>query len=195
MPTCKLSSAIQGKKYFIYHPLVKNIPYLIYIYKKTASIYTLPKKYDKNIAPYPFESNATKNKTAWAYTKFIKEYKYKKVFIGSSKGKSNISHHYKTKNNGILLELCKRKYVFIGEIGIMEFNLDDKILKLLTPLGYPVIYGEKNIYHLYKKNTIKIISRTDLPKKMSDLEIEDTFYKFFDKNNPILYSSIYVERI
>ena len=100
--------------------------------RKVVSIYTIPKKYDKNIAPYPFESNATKNKTIWAYTKFIKEYKYKKVYIGSSKGKSNISHHYKTKNNGILLELSKREYVFIGEIGIMEFNLDDKILKLLT---------------------------------------------------------------
>ena len=75
MPTCKLSSAIQCKKYFIHHPLVKNIPYLIYITPKTVSIYTLPKKYDKNIPPYPFESNATKNKTAWAYTKFIKEYR------------------------------------------------------------------------------------------------------------------------
>ena len=57
----------------------------------------------------------------------------------------------------------------------------DKILKLLTPLGYPVIYGEKHIYHLYKKNTIKIINRKDLPKKMTNSEIEDTFYKFFDK--------------
>ena len=148
MPTCKFSSAIQCKKYFIYHPLIKNIPYLVYINKdrKVVSIYTIPKKYDKSIAPYPFESNATKNKTIWAYTKFIKEYKYKKVYIGSSKGKSNISHHYKTKNNGILLELSKREYVFIGEIGIMQFHLDDKILKLLTPLGYPVIYGEKNIF-------------------------------------------------
>ena len=195
MPTCKFSSAIPYKKYFIYHPLIKNIPYLIFINKdrKVVSIYTIAKKYDKNIAPYPFESNATKNKTAWAYTKVIKEYKYKKVYIGSSKGKSNISHHYKTKNNGILLKLSKKEYVFIGEIGIMEFNLDDKILKLLTPLGYPVIYGEKNIYHLYKKNTIKIISRKDLPKKMTNSEIEDTYYKIYD--NPIQYSSINVEKI
>jgi hypothetical protein len=82
MPTCKFSSAIKSKKYFIHHPLVKNIPYLVYINKdrKVVSIYTIPKKYDKSIAPYPFESNATKNKTAWAYTKFIKEYKYKKVY-------------------------------------------------------------------------------------------------------------------
>ena len=82
MPISKFSSAIQCKKYFIYHPLIKNIPYLVYINKdrKVVSIYTIPKKYDKSIAPYPFESNATKNKTAWAYTKFIKEYKYKKVY-------------------------------------------------------------------------------------------------------------------
>jgi hypothetical protein len=66
MPTCKLSSTIPCKKYFIHHPLVKNIPYLVYINKdrKVVSIYTIPKKYDKSIAPYPFESNATKNKTA-----------------------------------------------------------------------------------------------------------------------------------
>jgi len=189
MPICKFSSAIQSKKYFIHHPLIKNIPYLIYINKKTASIYTIPKKYDKNIAPYPFESNATKNKTVWAYIKFIKEYKYKSLFIGLSKGKSNISYHYKTKNNGILLKLSKIEYVFIGEIGIMEFNLDDKILKLLTPLGYPVIYGEKKIYHLYKKNTIKIINRKDLPKKMTNSEIEDTFY------NPIVNAYISVKRV
>ena len=88
-----------------------------------------------------------------------------------------------------MLELSKREYVFIGEIGIMEFQLDDKILKLLTPLGYPVIYGEKNIYHLYKKNTIKIINRKDLPKKMTNSEIEDTFY------NPIAHEYISVKRI
>jgi hypothetical protein len=75
----------------------------------------------------------------------------------------------------------------------MEFNLDDKILKLLTPVGYPVIYGEKNIYHLYSGNVIEVISRNDLPKKMSDSEIEDTWYKIYD--NSIQYSSINVTRI
>ena len=88
-----------------------------------------------------------------------------------------------------MLELSKREYVFIGEIGIMEFQLDDKILKLLTPLGYPVIYGEKHIYHLYKKNTIKIINRKDLPKKMTNSEIEDTFY------NPIVNAYISVKKV
>ena len=49
MPISKFSSAIQCKKYFIYHPLIKNIPYLVYINKdrKVVSIYTIPKKYDK----------------------------------------------------------------------------------------------------------------------------------------------------
>ena len=203
-----------SKKYFIYHPSVRNIPYLVYVNenKKTASIYTLPidKKsrqiYDeKNIPSHPSDSNAKKDKTTWAYTKFIKEYKYKKMFIGSSDGKSRISEHYKIKNNGILLELepksflssifnfSKNNYVFIGEIGIMEFHLDDKILKLLTPVGYPVIFGEKNIYHLYSGNVIEVISRNDLPKKMSDSEIEDTWYKIYDDS--IQYSSINVKKI
>ena len=76
----------------------------------------------------------------------------------------------------------------------MEFHLDDKILKLLTPVGYPVIFGEKNIYHLYSGNVIEVISRNDLPKKMSDSEIEDTWYKIYD-NYSIQYSSINVEKI
>jgi hypothetical protein len=52
----------------------------------------------------------------------------------------------------------------------------------------------KNIYIIYtKKNTIKIINRKDLPKKMTNSEIEDTYYKIYD--NPIQYSSINVEKI
>jgi len=186
-------SEITGKRYFIYHPSVVNIPYLVYVNenKKTASIYTLPT--DKK--SHPSNSNAKKDKTASAYTLFIKEYKYKKIYIGSSSGKSRISDHYKIKNNGILLELSKNNYVFIGEIGIMEFQLDDKILKLLTPVGYPVIFGDKNVYHLYEGRFIQVIPRNNLPQKMSDSEIEDTFYKFFDKNNPINPLYISVKRI
>jgi hypothetical protein len=192
------SKPSSSKKYFIYHPSVRNIPYLVYVNenKKTASIYTLPidKKSrqiynEKNIPSHPSDSNAKKDKTTWAYTKFIKEYKYKKIYIGASAGKSKISDQYKIKNNGLLLELSKNNYVFIGEIGIMEFHLDDKILKLLTPVGYPVIFGQKNVYHLYSGNVIEVISRNDLPKKMSDSEIEDTFYKI---SNP---SSISVKKI
>ncbi len=193
-----------GKKYFIYHPSVVNIPYLVYVNenKKTASIYTLPtdklslQTYNqKNIPSHPSDSNAKKDKTTSAYTIFIKEYKYKKLYVGSSSGKSRISDHYKIKNNGLLLELSKNNFVFIGEIGIMEFQLDDKILKLLTPVGYPVIFGEKNVYHLYEGNIIQVIPRNNLPSKMSDSEIEDTFYKFFDKNNPIMPLYISVKRI
>ena len=180
-------SEITGKKYFIYHPSVVNIPYLVYVNenKKTASIYTLPT--DKK--SHPSDSNAKKDKTTWAYTIFIKEYKYKNIYVGSSSGKSRISDHYKIKNNGILLELSKNNYVFIGEVGIMEFQLDDKILKLLTPVGYPVIFDEKNVYHLYEGRFIEGIPRNNLPNKMSDSEIEDTFYKI---SNP---SYISVKRI
>ncbi len=77
----------------------------------------------------------------------------------------------------------------------MEFQLDDKILKVLTPVGYPVIFGEKNVYHLYEGNIIQVIPRNNLPNKMSDSEIEDTWYKFFDKNNPITPLYISVKRI
>ena len=84
----KQSSKSSSKKYFIYHPSVVNIPYLVYVNenKKTASIYTLPldkksrQMYDeKNIPSHPSDSNAKKDKTTWAYTVFIKEYKYKGI--------------------------------------------------------------------------------------------------------------------
>ena len=188
----KQSSKSSSKKYFIYHPSVVNIPYLVYVNenKKTASIYTLPTdKKSKNIPSHASDSNAKKDKTTWAYTIFIKEYKYKNIYIGHSDGKSRISDHYKIKNNGLLLELSKNNYVFIGEVGIMEFQLEDKILKLLTPIGYPVILGEKNVYHLYEGRFIQVIPRNNLPQKMSDSEIEDTFYKI---SNP---SYISVKRI
>ena len=182
----QISKSSSSKKYFIDHPSVVNIPYLVYVNenKKTASIYTLPldkksrQMYNEHDIPsHPSDSSAKKDKTTWAYTIFIKEYKYKKIYIGASAGKSRISDHYKIKNNGLLLELSKNNYVFIGEVGIMEFQLDDKILKLLTPVGYPVIFGEKNVYHLYEGRFIEVISRNDLPNKMSDSEIEDTWYK------------------
>jgi hypothetical protein len=199
----KFFTEITGKKYFIYDNFIKNIPYLVYVNenKKIVSIYTLQinskliKIYnEKNIPPHPSNSNAKKDKTTWAYTEFINEYKYKKIFIGYSNGKSNISNHYKIKNNGILLELSKNNYVYIGEIGIMEFYLDDKIIKLLTPVGYPVILGEKNIYHLYNGDNIEVISRKDLPKNICNSDIEDTFYKIFDKNNPIKSKLINVKK-
>ena len=68
----KQSSNSSSKKYFIYHPYVINIPYLVYVNenKKTASIYTLPidkksrQMYDeKNIPSHPFDSNVKKDKT------------------------------------------------------------------------------------------------------------------------------------
>ncbi len=77
----------------------------------------------------------------------------------------------------------------------MEFHLDDKILKLLTPIGCPVIFGEKNVYHLYEGRFIQVTPQNNLPNKMNDSEIEDTFYKFFDKNNPIAPLYISVKRI
>jgi hypothetical protein len=58
-------------------------------------------------------------------------------------------------------------------------------------VGYPVIFGEKNIYHLYEGRFIEGIPRNNLPNKMSDSEIEDTFYK----NDKIVSSSISVKRI
>lgn len=193
-----------NKKYFIWHPRIINIsPFIVYINqnKKNLYIYTLSNKkeirkelYEKNIPCHPSEPNFKKNKTAYAYTKFVKEYKYKKIYYGSSQGKSKISDHYKIKNNGFLLEL-DNKYVYIGNVGIMEFKLNDYIIKFLTPLGYPVIYGQKNIYHLYNEKSIDILKRNNFKKSMTNSEIEDTYYKIYDFNNPIEIKSIKIKQI
>ena len=192
------------KKYFIWHPSIINIsPFIVYINqnKKNLNIYTLPNKkeirkelYEKNIPCHPSEPNSKKNKTAYAYTKIVKEYKYKKIYYGSSNGKSRISDNYKIKNNGFLLEL-DNKYVYIGNVGIMEFTLNDDIIKFLTPLGYPVIYGQKNIYHLFNEKSIDILKRSDFKKSMTNSEIEDTYYKINHFNNSIEIKSIKVKQI
>ena len=77
----------------------------------------------------------------------------------------------------------------------MEFKLNDYIIKFLTPLGYPVIYGQKNIYHLYNEKSIDILKRDDFKKSMTNSEIEDTYYKIYDFNNPIEIKSIKIKKI
>ena len=77
----------------------------------------------------------------------------------------------------------------------MEFKLNDNIIKFLTPLGYPIIYGQKNIYHLYNEKSIDILKRSNFKKSMTNSEIEDTYYKIYDFKNPIEIKSIKVKQI
>lgn len=50
------------------------------------------------------------------------------------------------------------------------------------------------MYHLYNRKDIEVISRKDLPKNMCDSDIEDTFYKIYDKNSPIKSKLINVKK-
>ena len=173
-------------KYFISNPQT-SINYLLYLNKKTKEVYVYTLPDNKNILEILYQkynipvrlttSDSDKNKTAWAYVKLLNKYKYKKIYIGSTDGKSDLGDNLKLKNNGFLLEM-NNHYIYIGDSGMYKIELDDVIEKILTPLGSPVIVGKKNIYHLEEGVGIE---RRLLPNKMNNAEIEDTWYGTFPK--------------
>jgi hypothetical protein len=184
------------KKYFIHQDQIKDIQYLVYLNekKKELYIYTLP-KYKKilkellkdDIPMMSIEKTSYKNKKKYAYTRLIEKYKYKKIYKGSSEGKSIISDGYKIKNNGFLLNISNNKYILISDIGIYEIVFKEKILKLLTPVNEPVIIGEDNLYTFdldkgKNKNILKSVNKENIKKK----DYEDVWYKLQDKE---LYKS------
>lgn len=133
------------------------------------------------------EKSTYKNKKSYAYTRLIQKYKYKKLYKGSSDGKSIISDGYKIKNNGFLLNISNNKYILISDIGIYEIIFKEKILKLLTPVNEPVIIVEDNLYTFdldkaKNKNILKSVNKENIEKK----DYEDVWYKLQDKE---LYKS------
>lgn len=181
------------KKYFIHQDQIKDIQYLVYLNekKKELYIYTLPK--DKKILKelvkddipmMSIEKTSYKNKRIYAYTRLIQKYKYKKIYKGSSEGKSMISDGYKIKNNGFLLNISNNKYILISDIGIYEIVFKEKILKLLTPVNEPVIIGEDNLYTFdldkgKNKNVLKSVKKENIDKK----DYEDVWYKLQNKKS------------
>jgi hypothetical protein len=153
--------------YFIYEQS-GVYPYLVYINTKLKKVKIYISENNKKYQLYEDGNFITKYK--WNYIKLIKEYKYKKSFIGKSilnnTTKSEYTHGSKYDGNTILLELSNNINVFIGN-NIYEFKLsNDTITSYYSTLGrshvpYPVAVSKDYIYLL-------------------------TFTKFISKNNNLL---------
>lgn len=144
------------KKFYVWNPFILNsIPYLLYINKNEVRIYTIEnvKKVTKDTKNIPIRSfnNSPKN-VAWAYTKFVKSFKY-------------IKKLYDKISRGFLFELENKKYLNITGNGLYIFKLDDIIEKYISAEDdYGLIIGKKNVYFLID---MKYIERDLLPKKIS----------------------------
>ena len=176
-------------KYFTHSNFFR--PYLVYIKKNKVYIYKIDNKkyyYKKNDLSKKDKSNA------WIYTKLIKEYNTKKIFIGKNSGKSkslNIKDNIKYSiGNSILLKLNNNKYVFIGET-IYEFSTNDEIVKFYSLIGnndvpYPIALGKENVYFMIDEinKPNKYIPRKYFSKNMKNIDFEDTYYGYNDIKLP-----------
>ena len=116
---------------------------------------------NKNVKVYKIGDEFENQEYVWKhyYTKLVKEYNVKKVFIGKSlKNEMTLfskGYGKKFDGNTVLLELPGNKYVYIG-CNIYEFTGKDKILSYMSPVGnnnvpYPFAIGEENVYFMLDK--------------------------------------------
>ena len=161
-------------------------PYLCYVKKNDFFIYKIDKK---NKIKYQDRDKPED----WIYTKLVKHYKTKKIFIGKDTGKCNSSNGSTHKEdvkfsigNTILLQLTKNRYSYI-EGSVYEFSTNDEIVKYFSLIGrndvpYPVALGKKNVYFMldefYKPNVY--IPRKYFPKKMKDAEFEGAYQLYYN---------------
>ena len=159
-------------------------PYLVYIKKNEVYIY---KHDDKKYYYRDINWSKIDKNNAWIYTKLVKHYKTKKIFIGKDSGKSlgsNINGDIKFSiGNTILLQLTKNKYVYIGHC-VYEFSINDDIIKYFSLIGrndvpYPVVLGKDNVYFMLDN---QYIPKKYFPEKMKNNEFEDAYQLFYNHN-------------
>ena len=81
-------------------------------------------------------------------------------------------------------------YIYIGEIGIIKFKMDDTVEHFYNPDLFPVIVGKKYVYHLF--DGISAMKRELFPKKMSQSGWEDTYFNLMGNsklNSKLSYES------
>lgn len=177
------------KTYFIHSNYLR--PYLIYV-KKDVYIYKID---DNIINEYDYYSTDY-NKNKWMYTKLIKYFKPKKIFVGKSPliEMTNFSGGFGKEFDGntILLLLDKNKYVYVdGDKGIFKFSTkNDEIIKYYSPVGnndipYPLAIGEKYIYFFYYPNGY--LDKEEFPKIKNIQDIQKVF-EMGELLDPFLFS-------
>lgn len=158
------------KSYFIHDNGDK--PFLVTISndKKNVFIYKRKNDFDR-----PFEKSD--------YVILVKKYTPQKVWIGVSvkSEMTKFSKGYGAKYNGntILLQITKKKYIFIGNY-IGEFTTNIEIISYYSPIGnndvpYPYAIDKENKYYLLGENIILQKS----PKN------KNPYYYYYDNNNLI----------
>ena len=159
------------KKYFIWDRFhLLSVPYLIYINDSEVHIYTIknPKKILKKYDNLPVSSFETQTKNcAWAYTKYVKSYKF-------------IKKYYDKAGHGFLFYLGNKQYISIDTNGIYNFIIDDIIEKYISDDdNYPMIIGKKNVYFLIEMD---YVDRSLFPVK---IDPEHVYEKYFGKKEKI----------
>jgi hypothetical protein len=163
-----------GKVYFIHDN--RERPFIVYVINNTVYIYKKP------IDAYhiPDLSYTYTSKDKWMYVQFIKQYKYKQIWIANNYNIDNIGKYdpklniFKDKyfiGNSILLKLNTNDYLYIGD-NIYKFKTqNDIIIDFYSPVGrndvpYPVAIGNNNIYFLLDKKYVSVNKFIKLDKKM-----------------------------
>jgi len=110
----------------------------------------------------------------WYYTKLIAKYKPTKIFIGKSvEGPLTSDGYYydfgpELDGNTILLEVGPKKYIWIGNGGIYEFQAEAEIVEFQSPIGnndVPYAFAidkNRNSYLLFDKIII-----SDVPEDVN----------------------------
>jgi hypothetical protein len=147
-------------------------PYLVYIINKNVLIYQ--NKFDISFVKYNNNNSSIDFYYEWApflklddtlfYSKKVKIYTPKKVFIGKSPlnpmTKFSGGHGSEYDGNSILLHISGNKYIFIGQY-IFNFKTDYPIKQFISPVGnsdvvYPyAIDTHDNFYLLIEGVIIK----------------------------------------
>jgi hypothetical protein len=154
-------------------------PILVYVGKNDVYTYTYPKSALKN----EWIGKVDDNKHL--YTKFIKKFKFDKIFIGKSplNEMTKFSEGYGPYFNGnsILLNINKNNnsYIFIGK-NIIKFTSYNPITKFVSPVGdnyvpYPYAIDNNNLYYLLIDDIITI-------EFNKNSKYDNPYYYYYDMN-------------
>lgn len=139
------------------------------------------------------EANDDNYGKIFTYTKLVKTFKAKEVFIGKSPKSLSDYNGKEYDGNSILLYLGLNKYIFIGNF-IFSFTTKNKIIKYFSPMGnssvtYPFAIDDKNNYYLMTEdcvitmddekyeNYFEMRKKNKLPLNKTDfIDIYDYYY-------------------
>ena len=148
-------------------------PYCVYISPKGNAV-------DVYKVPDSDEYDEDKDGKVQAYTKLVKSFKAKEVFVGKSPLNEMTRHSggygVSFDGNSILVKITSTQYVFVGH-QIKSFTTKKEIVKYVSPVGnsdvpYPFGVDAENRFYLMNVNMVI----EEVPKEMQ----EDP-YGYYDK--------------